>query len=210
MPIAGIPFVMTINANLILKPGFGGKNETMKGSFHIDYNGDEGITVKAGQAGARPGTLSTVSSFRKSFSSSSRSKPGAPDADRFAFPVEKCTDFPAEQAATQRAAQAAAKVPLVPGLILDSVLAIQNKDVESLSQFAAEDSSTLTFTYSGSGFHRRKNEVIVDQAFHTNPFTFCRSEIPASECTSDACTTSIPPYLSRETTTRFRRTHSSS
>lgn len=58
MPIAGIPFVMTINANLILKPGFGGKNETMKGSFHINYNGDEGITVKAGQASASPGTLS--------------------------------------------------------------------------------------------------------------------------------------------------------
>lgn len=58
MPIAGIPFVMTINANLILKPGFGGKNETMKGSFHIDYNGDEGISVKAGQASASPGTMS--------------------------------------------------------------------------------------------------------------------------------------------------------
>jgi hypothetical protein len=58
MPIAGIPFIMTINANLILKPGFGGKNETMKGSFHINYNGDEGITVKAGQASASPGSLS--------------------------------------------------------------------------------------------------------------------------------------------------------
>jgi hypothetical protein len=58
MPIAGIPFVMTINANLILKPGFGGKNETMKGSFHINYNGDEGITVKAGQASASPGAIS--------------------------------------------------------------------------------------------------------------------------------------------------------
>jgi len=58
MPIAGIPFVMTINANLILKPGFGGKNETMKGSFHINYNGDEGFSVKAGQASASPGSLS--------------------------------------------------------------------------------------------------------------------------------------------------------
>ena len=58
MPIGGIPFVLTINANLILKPGFGGKNETMKGSFHIEYNGDEGITVKAGQATASPGSLS--------------------------------------------------------------------------------------------------------------------------------------------------------
>ena len=57
MPIGGIPFVLTINANLILKPGFGGKNETMKGSYHITYNGDEGITVKAGQASASPGTL---------------------------------------------------------------------------------------------------------------------------------------------------------
>jgi hypothetical protein len=58
MPVGGIPFVLTINANLILKPGFGGKNETMKGSYHITYNGDEGITVKAGQASGSPGTLS--------------------------------------------------------------------------------------------------------------------------------------------------------
>ena len=57
LPIAGIPFVLTINANLILKPGFGGKNETVKGSFHVDYNGDEGISVKAGQATASPGSL---------------------------------------------------------------------------------------------------------------------------------------------------------
>jgi hypothetical protein len=68
MPIAGIPFVMTINANLILKPGFGGKNETMKGSFHINYNGDEGITVKAGQASASPGTLSGDGSLGKMLS----------------------------------------------------------------------------------------------------------------------------------------------
>jgi len=58
LPVGGIPFVLTINANLILKPGFGGKNETMKGSYHITYNGDEGITVKAGQASGSPGTLS--------------------------------------------------------------------------------------------------------------------------------------------------------
>ena len=58
MPIGGIPFVLTINANLILKPGFGGKNETMRGGYHITYNGDEGITVKSGQASASPGTIS--------------------------------------------------------------------------------------------------------------------------------------------------------
>jgi len=68
MPLAGIPFVMTINANLILKPGFGGKNETMKGSFHINYNGDEGITVKAGQASASPGSLSGDGSLGKMLS----------------------------------------------------------------------------------------------------------------------------------------------
>ena len=126
------------------------------------------------------GCYRAVDSVRRSFSSSSRSKSTAPDPDRFAFPVEKCPEFPPDQAASQRAAQAAAKVPFVPGLILDAVLSIQNKDVESLTQLSAEDSNTLTFTYSGSGFHRQKNEVIVDQAFHTNPYTFCRSEIPSS------------------------------
>lgn len=48
MPIAGIPFMLTINANLILKPGFGGKEEAASGSFRFTYAGDEGFQVKAG------------------------------------------------------------------------------------------------------------------------------------------------------------------
>ncbi len=126
------------------------------------------------------GCYNAVSSFRKSFNSTTKSKATTPDPDRFAFPLEKCPDFPQDEAAKQRSAQASAKVPLVPGLILDAVLAIQNKDIEGLTQLSSEDSNTLTFTYSGSGFHRQKNEVIVDQAFHTNPYSFCRSEISSS------------------------------
>jgi hypothetical protein len=48
MPIYGIPFMLTINANLILKPGFGAKKEAASGSFHITYSGDEGFQVKGG------------------------------------------------------------------------------------------------------------------------------------------------------------------
>lgn len=50
MPIAGVPFMLTINANLILKPGFGAKKEAASGSFRFDYSGDEGFQVKAGNA----------------------------------------------------------------------------------------------------------------------------------------------------------------
>ena len=50
MPIAGIPFMLTINANLILKPGFGAKKEAASGSFQITYNGDEGFQVKGGNS----------------------------------------------------------------------------------------------------------------------------------------------------------------
>ncbi len=50
MPIGGVPFVLTINANLILKPGFGGKKETAKGGFKITYDSEEGIKVSNGQA----------------------------------------------------------------------------------------------------------------------------------------------------------------
>jgi len=126
------------------------------------------------------GCYRAVDSLRKSYSSASNSKGTAPDPDRFAFPKENCPDFPAGQAAEQRAAQAAATVPLLPGLILDSVLAIQNQDIEGLAQLASENDNALTFTYSGSGFHRQKNQVIVDQAFHTPPYTFCRSELASS------------------------------
>ena len=48
MPIGGIPFLLTINANLILKPGFGAKKEAASGSFQVTYNGDEGFQVKGG------------------------------------------------------------------------------------------------------------------------------------------------------------------
>lgn len=50
MPIDGIPFMLTISANLILKPGFGAKKEAASGSFQITYNGDEGFQVKGGNA----------------------------------------------------------------------------------------------------------------------------------------------------------------
>ncbi|HEY4052358.1 MAG TPA: hypothetical protein VGL74_01355 [Terriglobales bacterium] len=50
MPVDGIPFMLTINANLILKPGFGAKKEAASGSFQITYNGDEGFQVKGGSA----------------------------------------------------------------------------------------------------------------------------------------------------------------
>jgi hypothetical protein len=56
MPIAGIPFMLTINANLILKPGFGAKKEAASGSFKFTYSGDEGFQVKAGD----PQASSTV------------------------------------------------------------------------------------------------------------------------------------------------------
>jgi hypothetical protein len=50
MPIAGIPFMLTISANLILKPGFGAKKEAASGSYRFTYSGDEGFQVKAGNA----------------------------------------------------------------------------------------------------------------------------------------------------------------
>jgi hypothetical protein len=56
MPIDGIPFLLTINANLILKPGFGAKKEAASGSFQITYNGDEGFQVKGGN----PQSSSTI------------------------------------------------------------------------------------------------------------------------------------------------------
>lgn len=68
-PIGGIPFVVSVNANLILQPGFGGNKETMKGSFQVSYNGDEGISVKAGQSSAT-GALSGDGSIGQMLSAS--------------------------------------------------------------------------------------------------------------------------------------------
>ncbi|HEX3319690.1 MAG TPA: hypothetical protein VHR84_03225 [Terriglobales bacterium] len=62
MPIAGIPFMLTINANLILKPGFGAKKEAASGSFRFTYSGDEGFQVKAGN-GQSSGSISGSGSF---------------------------------------------------------------------------------------------------------------------------------------------------
>lgn len=53
MPIAGIPFMLTINANLILKPGFGAKKEAASGSYRFTYSGDEGFQIKAGNGQSR-------------------------------------------------------------------------------------------------------------------------------------------------------------
>jgi hypothetical protein len=57
MPIGGIPFLLTISANLIVKPGFGAKKEGASGSFKVTYDGEEGIQVHSGNAQAS-GTVS--------------------------------------------------------------------------------------------------------------------------------------------------------
>ena len=62
MPIAGIPFMLTINANLILKPGFGAKKEAASGSFRFTYSGDEGFQVKGGNSQAS-GTVNGSGNF---------------------------------------------------------------------------------------------------------------------------------------------------
>ena len=62
MPIGGIPFMLTINANLILKPGFGAKKEAASGSFRITYSGDEGFQVKGGNSQAS-GSIDGTGSF---------------------------------------------------------------------------------------------------------------------------------------------------
>jgi hypothetical protein len=62
MPIAGIPFMLTINANLILKPGFGAKKEAASGSYRFTYSGDEGFQVKAGNPQAS-GAINGSGSF---------------------------------------------------------------------------------------------------------------------------------------------------
>jgi hypothetical protein len=64
MPIGGIPFLLTINANIILKPGFGAKKEAASGSFQITYNGDEGFQVKGGNPQTN-GTMDGSGSFGK-------------------------------------------------------------------------------------------------------------------------------------------------
>ena len=126
------------------------------------------------------GCYHAAEALHKSLSSPTKSKSTAADPNRFVFPVEKCPDFPAGKAAEQRANQASAKVPLIHGLIIDSVLTIKQKDIEGLSQFSSDDDNTITYTYSGSGFRRQNGEVIVNKAFSTDPFVVCRSEIPSS------------------------------
>jgi hypothetical protein len=69
MPIAGIPFMLTINANLIMKPGFGAKKEGASGSFHISYSGDEGFTVKSGNAQSS-GSIDGSGSFARTTTAS--------------------------------------------------------------------------------------------------------------------------------------------
>jgi hypothetical protein len=50
LPIGGIPFVLSVGEQIILKPGLGAKNEVAKGSFTVTFGGGQGITIKNGGA----------------------------------------------------------------------------------------------------------------------------------------------------------------
>jgi len=50
LPIGGIPFVLSVGEQLIVKPGLGAKNTVAKGSFSVTFGGGEGISIKNGGA----------------------------------------------------------------------------------------------------------------------------------------------------------------
>jgi hypothetical protein len=57
LPIGGIPFVLSVGEQIILKPGLGAKNEVARGSFKVTFGGGEGISIKNGGAPERTETL---------------------------------------------------------------------------------------------------------------------------------------------------------
>jgi hypothetical protein len=50
LPIGGIPFVLSVGEQIIVKPGLGAKREVAKGSFKVTFGGGEGISIKNGGA----------------------------------------------------------------------------------------------------------------------------------------------------------------
>ena len=50
LPIGGIPFVLSVGEQFILKPGLGAKDTIAKGSFNVTFGGGEGISIKNGGA----------------------------------------------------------------------------------------------------------------------------------------------------------------
>jgi len=48
LPIGGIPFVLSVGEQIILKPGLGAKHDVAKGSFKVTFGGGEGISIKSG------------------------------------------------------------------------------------------------------------------------------------------------------------------
>ena len=50
LPIGGIPFVLSVGEQIIVKPGLGAKNTVAKGSFKVTFGGGEGISIKNGGA----------------------------------------------------------------------------------------------------------------------------------------------------------------
>ncbi len=62
--IYGLPFLLQANANLIFKPGFGGKKDAAEGKLHVVYDGDGGLSVH-GDQNSPEGKMSAEPSLEK-------------------------------------------------------------------------------------------------------------------------------------------------
>jgi hypothetical protein len=86
LPIGGIPFVLSIGEQLIVKPGLGAKNEAASGSFTVSFGGGEGISIKNGGAPEAKENLDAVGRMNATTSVSL-----APHAMLIAVAVPKVT-----------------------------------------------------------------------------------------------------------------------
>jgi hypothetical protein len=67
--VYGIPFLFKIDEALIFKPGFGGKKDAAEGKFHVNYDGDAGVSIH-GEQSTPKGTMNAEPEAEKTLAES--------------------------------------------------------------------------------------------------------------------------------------------
>jgi outer membrane protein OmpA-like peptidoglycan-associated protein len=103
----------------------------------------------------------------------------APPARPMAL-MQPCASLPVEQSAALRQQEAGALVPLVPGMVLDTIWVLYDADLETLTRVSSVANDEIKFTLSGPQARAENGHAIVEASKVIPVYPQCQADLASS------------------------------
>jgi outer membrane protein OmpA-like peptidoglycan-associated protein len=94
--------------------------------------------------------------------------------------MQPCAILPKDQSATLRQQEASASVPLIPGMVLDTIWVLYDADLETLTRVSSVEDDEIKLTLSGPQARAVNGHTIVEASKVIPVFPQCQADLASS------------------------------